>query len=374
MAVGDKILAQARLSSIQLEGLAAAELRDQIDSYLPPSYGARQMVEAFSGYTRAGTNSQDAYYNFRSTFTETRGVSHQVFSKVLASHIRAEKHPLTRSMFQVEDAAATIRAAVRSMNVNGMWKARFLVPDNLVQSLKEKTLARFEQRHGDKIQAMLDGAPGCEPQVKSNYDWVTTFEEMYEISSDPLLLSIVQDYIGVPPIFDTPVVFLNSTAPLDDRGLSDTAQLYHHDLHRLQFVKLFIYLTDVDAGSGPHAMIPGTHRSRPDHMWSDGRHSDEKVAKSGLLDGEVRITGKAGTLFMVDTTALHKGVHPVDRSRLLAQVQYSNSMFGKPVTPALRVLHQSRTAEKDNEDIQTAAALVKKYAEKSGVRFMQSMI
>ena len=165
MAFGDKILAQARLSSIQLEGLAAAELRDQIDSYLPPSYGARQMVEAFSGYTRAGTNSQDAYYNFRSTFTETRGVSHQVFSKVLASHIRAEKHPLTRSMFQVEDAAATIRAAVRSMNVNGMWKARFLVPDNLVQSLKEKTLARFEQRHGDKIQAMLDGAPGCEPQV-----------------------------------------------------------------------------------------------------------------------------------------------------------------------------------------------------------------
>ena len=49
-------------------------------------------------------------------------------------------------------------------------------------------------------------------------------------------------------------------------------------------------------------------------------------------------------------------------------------MFGQPVTPALRVLHQSRTAEKDNEDIQTAAALVKKYAEKSGVRFMQSMI
>ena len=374
MAFGDKILAQARLSSIQLEGLAAAELRDQIDSYLPPSYGARQMVEAFSGYTRAGTNSQEAYYNFRSTFTETRGVSHQVFSKVLASHIRAEKHPLTRSMFQVEDPAATIRAAVRSMNVNGMWKARFLVPDKLVQSLKEKTLARFEQRHGDKIQAMLDGAPGCDPQVKSNYDWVTTFEEMYEISSDPLLLSIVQDYIGVPPIFDTPVVFLNSTAPLDDRGLSDTAQLYHHDLHRLQFVKLFIYLTDVDAGSGPHAMIPGTHRSRPDHMWSDGRHSDEKVATSGLLDGEVRITGKAGTLFMVDTTALHKGVHPVDRSRLLAQVQYSNSMFGKPITPALRVLHQSRTAEKDNEDIQAAAALVKKYAEKSGVRFMQSMI
>lgn len=374
MAFGDKILAHARLSSIQLEGLAAAELREQIDSYVPPSYGTRKMVEAFSAYTRTGTNSQADYYNFRSTFTETRSVSHQVFSKVLASHIRPEKHAISKTMFKVDDPALIMRSAVRSLNVNGMWKARFMVPDTMIQSLKQKTLTQFEKRHGEKIQAMMEGAPGCDPQIKSNYDWVTTFEEMYEISSDPLLLSIVQDYMGVPPIFDTPVIFLNSTAPLDARGLSDTAQLYHHDLHRLQFVKLFIYLTDVDGESGPHAMIPGTHRARPEGMWADGRHPDEKVDRFGLLDQEVRITGKAGTLFMVDTTALHKGVHPVKNSRLLAQVQYSNSMFGKPVGPSARILHQAKTVEKDNEDVQAAASLVKKYAERAGVRFMQSMI
>ena len=146
MAFGDKILAQARLSSIQMEGLAAAELREQIDSYLPPSYGARKMVEAFSNYAKTGTNSQADYHNFRQTFTETRGVSHQVVSRVLASHIRPEKQALNRSMFSVDDPALLIRSAVRSLNVNGMWKARFMVPDNMIQSLKQKTLARFEDR------------------------------------------------------------------------------------------------------------------------------------------------------------------------------------------------------------------------------------
>jgi len=277
-------------------------------------------------------------------------------------------------MFQADDIENVVRGAVRSLQLKGMWKARFSVPAEKIESLKAKSMSRFETVHGDMISAMLKGADGCRPQVKSSYDWVTTLEEMYEISADPLLLSIVQQYMGVPPIFDTPVIFLNSAAPLDSKGLSDTAQLYHHDLHRLQFVKLFIYLTDVDADSGPHAMIPGTHRSRPHAMWADGRRTDEALKASGLLDDEVRITGKAGTLFLVDTSALHKGVHPNNNARLIAQVQYSNSLFGKPIPPTTRILHQARGEMRDDADTKVAAAIVKRYAEKVGVRFMQGMI
>ena len=66
---------------------------------------------------------------------------------------------------------------------------------------------------------------------------------MYEISSDPILLAMVWEDMGVPPIFNTPVAFLNSARKVKpQRELSDTAQLYHHDMHRLQFVKLFIYI------------------------------------------------------------------------------------------------------------------------------------
>lgn len=374
MAFGDRILTQARLSSLQLEGLAASELRSRINEYLPPSFGVRQMMEAYTAYSLNGKVSNADYMNFRETFTETKGLSHQVFSRVLAKHIPLEKYVPADTMFQVNDVEDVVRGAVRSLQVKGMWKARFTVPDEKVASLKAKSLSRFEQAHGDMISAMLLGSEGCQPQVKSSYSWVTTFNEMYEISADPLLLSIIQQYMGVPPIFDTPVIFLNSAAPLDDKGLSDTAQLYHHDLHRLQFVKLFVYLTDVDADSGPHAMIPGTHRARPDAMWADGRRTDEAVSKSGLLDKEVRITGKSGTLFLVDTSALHKGVHPNNNARLLAQVQYTNSLFGKSTPSSTRILTQARGEMRDDPDTAAAAAIVKRYAEKVGVRFMQGMI
>lgn len=374
MAFGDRILTQARLSSLQLEGLAASELRSRINEYLPPSFGVRQMMEAYTAYSLNGKVSNADYMNFRETFTETKGLSHQVFSRVLAKHIPLEKYVPADTMFQVNDVEDVVRGAVRSLQVKGMWKARFTVPDEKVASLKAKSLGRFEQAHGDMISAMLLGSEGCQPQVKSSYSWVTTFNEMYEISADPLLLSIIQQYMGVPPIFDTPVIFLNSAAPLDNKGLSDTAQLYHHDLHRLQFVKLFVYLTDVDADSGPHAMIPGTHRARPDAMWADGRRTDEAVSKSGLLDKEVRITGKSGTLFLVDTSALHKGVHPNNNARLLAQVQYTNSLFGKSTPSSTRILTQARGEMRDDPDTAAAAAIVKRYAEKVGVRFMQGMI
>jgi hypothetical protein len=196
---------------------------------------------------------------------------------------------------------------------------------------------------------------------------------MYEISSDPLLLSIVQAYMGVPPIFNTPVAFLNSFATAkNDRALSDTAQLYHHDMHRLGFVKVFVYLTDVGPGSGPHTLVRGTHRSRPDNLWADGRHSDEAIAKAGLAKDEIRITGKAGTVFLVDTSCLHKGAHPETESRLMAQVQYTNSLFGKPISSSD---HKIELAETNRaEGVQEAAALVRKYASRAGVRFMQNYI
>jgi len=372
MAFGDKILTQARNSSIQLEELAVAELRQSIDSYLPPSWGARKMIDAYASYANAGTNSNSEYLLMRKTFSDTKGQSHHVFSNVLATHIKPEKHNLAKTMFGEGDWDSVVRGAVRSLRQDGMWKAKFMLPDHIVQSLRDKGLKRFEAAHGDNVQKMLDGTEGAPIQIKSSFEWISTFEEMYEVAADPVFLSIVQDYLGVPPIFDTPVMFLNGTAPVSTRDLSDVAQLYHHDMHRLAFVKLFMYLTDVDEGCGPHAMIPGTHLQRPDVLWADGRHTDEKVANAGILDKEVRITGKAGTLFLVDTRALHKGVHPETKSRLMAQVQYANSLFGKPLPATTRTFTEARKST--SPDVQASAALVKKYAEKVGVRYMQALI
>lgn len=373
MAFGDRIMAQARASSIRLEALAAMDLQRNLGDYMPPHYGARRMVDAYANYAWSGGKNNDPDYRLmRSTFHETKGRSHHVFNSVLGQYIPAERYALANSMFGKGDWGDTIKGAVRSLQRDGLWIARFKLPDAIWQGMRDKSMKRLVDAHGDMIEKMVSGAPDASPQVKSNYGWVMTIEEMMDVASDPLLLTIVHDYLGVPPIFDTPVVFMNSNAPLDERGLSNTAQLYHHDMHRLAFVKLFMYLTDVGPEDGPHAMIPGTHVSRPDGMWIDGRSTDETVASHGLLDKEVHITGPAGTLFMVDTRALHKGVHPVANHRLLAQVQYTNSKFGKPEPDSQRILHASKGSS--DADTLAAAAIVKKACERVGVRFCQALI
>jgi len=395
----DRILIEARDSSIQLEGLAVADLEQNIDGYLEPNWRSRRMVNSWREYLVKGKTTEADYLNMRVAYSETKGRSNKVFSDVLAAHTRKAKYDLTQTMFKSyvskgeekgettvailngEDGedlnadlwAKIVNGAARHLELHGWWKSKALVPPEIIRSLKAKLEAQLLKDFGDKVQAAAEGREGAPLQLKVNSGATCTYEEMYEISSDPLLLSIVQAYMGVPPIFNTPVAFLNSfAAAKNDRALSDTAQLYHHDMHRLGFVKVFVYLTDVGLGSGPHTLVRGTHRSRPDNLWADGRHPDEAIAKAGLANNEVRITGKAGTVFLVDTSCLHKGAHPETESRLMAQVQYTNSLFGKPIVSSDHKVEFADTNR--SESIQEAAALVRKYAAKAGVRFMQNYI
>jgi hypothetical protein len=404
-AVSDRLLLDARNDSIQLEQIAVADLDRNIDGYLEPNWRTRRMVDAWGRYVANNGKTDEAeYLNMRAAYSETRGRSNKVFSDVLAMHTRntsydlsdtlfksyvapsVEKGPVEKAdaavtmlsgeddMVQTDDAWANIiQGGARHLEVHGWWKSKVLAPEALVKSLKAKIEARMLREHADGLQAAYEGTPGAMLQIKMNSNHAALIEEMYELAADPLLLSIVQKYMGVPPIFNTPVAFLNSFVKAkNDKALSDVAQLFHHDMHRLGFVKVFIYLTDVGPGSGPHTLVRGTHRKRPDHLWADGRHDDAAIAEAGLMGDEVRITGKAGTVFLVDTSCLHKGAHPDTEARLMAQVQYTNSLFGKPTAAAEHKIEMAATSKV--AVVHEAAALVRKYTARAGVRFMQNYI
>lgn len=372
----DRILIEARQNSLQLEKLAVQDLASNLGEYLEPSWTARKLLEGYRKYVAVGNSDLDHYHLMRRAFTETRGKCNRVFGDVLSSHIGPYKHDCSKTMFgKANDWDAFIRRGAALLARDGFLETKLKVPARLVESLASKVLAKFEAAHGaDTLKLTLKGSSGGLPQIKSSSLWLSTFDEIYQIAADPVLLSIAQAYLGVPPIFNTPVAFLNSSVQLkDDRELSGLAQLYHHDMDRLRFVKLFIYLTDVDESAGPHAVVRGTHLRRPERLWEDGRHSDDAVLnEGGLAKDEVKIMGKAGTVFMVDTSALHKGLHPTSKARLMAQVQYVSTLFGKPLASADHKVTQSGTTT--NQDIVDSAELVRRYAGSVGVRFMQNYI
>ncbi len=370
----DKLLVEARDFSVRLESIAAQDLSMNLENYIEPSWTVRKVLEGYNRYAKTGINDEATYLRFREAFSETEGRSNRVFSNVLADHVGKTEYDYSQTMFGDDiDAANTVKTGLYHLKNHGFYKTKLRVPAKIVESLKNKILNGMEKDNGENVEKAISGTDDAPLQIKGKHGWLSTFDEMYEISGDPILLALVQEYMGVPPIYNTPVAFLNSARKIQSqRELSDTAQLYHHDLHRLQFVKLFIYLTDVDMDSGPHTLIPGTHRKRPSNMWADGRHTDEAVTAAGLMDDEVNIVGPAGTVFLVDTSALHKGANPISKHRLMAQVQYTNSLFGRPWPESERKVSVAATSE--NTTVNLAADLVRKHAQRSGVRFMQNYI
>ncbi len=131
------------------------------------------------------------------------------------------------------------------------------------------------------------------------------------------VLRIAADYLGCKPTLSSLGVRWSFPA---SKPLVST-QHFHRDPDDWQFLKLFVYLTDVDAGSGPHAYVMhtsrtgGAIRARPyASPIADGRYTSDQVCT---------MLGPRGTAFMADTYGIHAGLVPTHTPRLMLQAQYS---------------------------------------------------
>jgi len=132
-----------------------------------------------------------------------------------------------------------------------------------------------------------------------------------ELANNKEILQLIVDYLGFTPVItglSLRWTFPSSAAP-------DEVQSFHRDCE-IGSLKLMVYLTDVDADSGPHTFAAGTHLDRMPVRLR--RYSDDEVCTE-----RVTMLGAAGTSFAIDTRGLHKGTIPFKHPRLMLGVQYS---------------------------------------------------
>lgn len=153
--------------------------------------------------------------------------------------------------------------------------------------------------------------------------------EVQKLLADKSLLSIAQAYLKTVPRFDVLSMWWHTH--YHSRPDSEAAQLYHFDLDRFKWLKVFVYLTDVGPNDGPHSFIEGSHFAGaiPDNLMRRGyvRLSDEEVS-ANFPSKEIKFTAPRGTIIVEDTRGLHKGNAVNGNSRLILQLQLSNSLFG----------------------------------------------
>lgn len=174
--------------------------------------------------------------------------------------------------------------------------------------------------------------------------------DIQNLMADSSILSFVQDYFKVQPIIDCINMWWSFPASC---ASDEIAQTFHFDFDRVKWLKMFIYLTDVDKNSGPHVFVRNSHKSeaRRAELLSRGyvRIADEDIEKIYTHNEINELYGKVGTVLFVDTSGFHKGKVPKNRERLVFEMQFSVSLLGANypniklgtfVQPALREMMQ----------------------------------
>jgi hypothetical protein len=157
---------------------------------------------------------------------------------------------------------------------------------------------------------------GC-PTAEYDLQTVLGCREVMALVNAPQVLRLAEAYLGCKPTLSS----LGVRWSLPSEMAPPRFQSFHRDVDDWRFLKLFIYLTDVEPDSGPHVYVRGSHRRR--FGWRARSYELSEIAARFGADSLLTVTGPRGTTFVADTLGVHRGGPPSDRPRLMLQAQYS---------------------------------------------------
>ena len=199
----------------------------------------------------------------------------------------------------------------------------------------------------ETVRARYDRRTATAPKYLLTEDDTTDIREVQELLCDESLLQVAQSYLGAKPIFSGLSMWWSP--PVKDQPDVEAAQLFHFDLERIRWLRYFIYLTDVDAESGPHCFIKGSHRTGaiPAEVLREGyaRQDDTRILQIYGADAYREFTARRGTIIAEDSRGFHKGLMPRGNDRLLLAFELSSSTFGANKRHFIRNIHVPRFAD-----------------------------
>lgn len=149
----------------------------------------------------------------------------------------------------------------------------------------------------------------------------------------PAIRAVVNEYFRMY----SRMIFLNGNlaVPVGPGEAPMGSQRWHRDPGIYRICKVFLYLNDVDEGTGPFTYIAG---SQPGGRWQklashrffghgsyypkDGK-VEEDIKKLGVPPEDLRLnTGKAGTIIFCNTMGVHKGGYATKGERIMITAFY----------------------------------------------------
>lgn len=230
-----------------------------------------------------------------------------------------------KSDFFPELCEAEINKAVTALDNDGYYIMPWLMPPSWVRNVREKASELFVTSRNNINDVQKAGNIVPKDSTYWHDQKILDIQECKDVIKDEGIIEIIARHLKCDPCLD--LVTSWWTFP---NGAADTksAQLYHFDLDRVKWIKVFVYLTDVTKESAPHAFIKGSHKNIGSFIKRDGRFTDEEVFSRYLHSDEIVFTGPAGLIILEDTLGLHKGCPAIKDHRFIFEFEYSINQFG----------------------------------------------
>lgn len=300
----------------------------------------RAVAAGMLAHMRGEPNPPEAYQSMIILHGQTQGLSTRLISTLLSAHRPYVQSSVKSGIFGdvPSDLAPSIAKKVRE---TGFAMLPMKLPQPMIDRLTDFARTNEANFKGGDVEGrgLFDAAtPRARIYSFPARDCLRS-PDIQDVLGDEFLLSLAGRYLGVTPIVDLLTMWWS--AVFEEGSASEAAQLFHFDMDKPRWLKLFIYLTDVDESAGPHVYVERSHRLRNEKVGSLLRRGYTRIPDADIVDAygaeSLRsIGGPAGTIFVADTIGFHKGLPPTGKERLVLQLSYATTLFGGASTPVAR--------------------------------------
>jgi hypothetical protein len=277
---------------------------------------------SYQEFANTGVTPKDGYYAFRHLYFETRGKSNDSISDNLAEIFPKPQMPATIASVFGTFTREEVQTLAEDLRRDGIIELnRRLAPEKTTELAAAVGFLD------------LDATPASEadprPLLSVPEPELLRMPIVNQIAADPLFYFLTSEYFECEPVLLSTAAWFSRPHNNSYENLDNTAQLFHVDMSVPKFLQAFLYLNDVGENDGPHCLIPGTHREKLEAVWRDGRIKDDEMVNYYPSTSWRRAVGPAGSCFIVDTKAFHRGTAPVSGMRKAAIFAYTNTLFGE---------------------------------------------
>jgi hypothetical protein len=279
------------------------------------------------------------YQSYIKAYCFTRGLSQKIifdFFKIFTYRKKIDENDF-KTIFNQEYNFNKINDKI---NKDGYYVFEEKLNTNLVDSLMQfslNTKCSFYDKDKKKHFDYYDKKIVDHITTKYDYDENVLYNNkiIKTLLLDKVFLKIANNFFGTKPLYSAINMWWSPAVKkkinLETELANQTAQLFHFDLDRIKWLKFFIYLTDTFEDDGPHQYVEGTHKifAKNSEITKLGyQRIDSNLIAKHYPNKLKKITGKKGTIFVGDTSAIHRGVPPLINDRLVLVIEYANSLYG----------------------------------------------